>query len=113
MATIRQNKISRLIQKELADIFQKDMRNAFGPGLFSVTHVFISPDFSLAKIYLSLYGMKEKQKTLKAIKSQAKEIRHRLGARVRHQLRIIPVLAFFIDESADYAEKIDELLKKI
>ena len=113
MATLRQNKVSRLIQKELAEIFQKEMRNTFGSGLISVTHVFMSPDLSFAKTYLSIYGVKEKVKMLESIRSEKKEIRRALGSRVGKQLRIVPEIAFFIDESADYAEHIDKLLKNI
>jgi len=113
MATLRQNKVSNLIQIELADIFQKEMRNAFGSGLITVTHIFISPDLSFAKTYLSIFGVKEKEKTLELVRKQVKEIRNFLGKRVRKQLRIVPEIAFFVDESADYAEKIDELFTKI
>lgn len=113
MPTLRQNKVSSLIQKELAEIFQKEMRNAFGSGLITVTHVFVSPDLSFAKTYLSIFGIKEKEKTLESVRKQVKEIRNFLGKRIRQQLRIVPEIAFFIDESADYAEKIDQLFTKI
>src|SRR3972149_6270774 len=113
MATLRQNKVSSLIQMEVADIFQKEMKNAFGSGLITVTHVFMSPDLSFAKTYLSIFGAKDKEKTLETIRKQVKEIRNFLGKRVRQQLRIVPEIAFFIDESADYAEKIDKLFIKI
>ncbi len=112
VATLRQNKVSRLIQMEVADIFQKEMKNAFGSGLITVTHVFMSPDLSFAKTYLSIFGAKDKEKTLEAVRKQVKEIRNFLGKRVRQQLRMVPEIAFFIDESADYAEHIEELLKK-
>ncbi|MBI3501669.1 MAG: 30S ribosome-binding factor RbfA [Bacteroidetes bacterium] len=113
MATLRQNKVSSLIQKEIADIFQKEMKNAFGSGLITVTHVFMSPDLSFAKTYLSIFGVKEKEKILEAVRKQSREIRKLLGARIKKQVRIIPEIAFFIDESADYAEKMDEIFKKI
>ena len=113
MESLRQNKVSRLLQKESADIFQKEMRNVFGSGLITVTHVFVSSDLSFAKIYLSLYAVKEKEKMLKAIKNNTGEIRRLLGNRIGKQVRIIPELAFFIDESADYAEKIEGLLKNV
>ena len=113
MATLRQNKVARVIQKEVAEIFQKEMRNAFGSGLISVTHVFMSADLSFAKTYLSIYGVKNKEKTLEVVRKQSKEIRRFLGMRVGKQLRIVPEIAFFIDESADYAEHIDELLKNV
>ena len=113
MATLRQNKVARVIQKDVAEIFQKEMRNAFGSGLISVTHVFMSADLSFAKTYLSIYGETDKEKTLGIIRKQSKEIRRFLGIRVGKQLRIVPEIAFFIDESADYAEHIEELLKNV
>lgn len=98
---------------ELADIFQKEMKNAFGSGLITITHVFVSPDLSFAKTYLSIFGAKDKEKTLEAVRKQVKEIRGILGKRIAKQLRIVPEIAFFLDDSADYAQKIDELFVKI
>lgn len=113
MTTLRQNKVSEMIRQELADIFQKEMRNAFGPGLITVTHVFVSPDLSFAKTYLSIFGAPNKEATLENIRSQAREIRHQLGLRTRKHLRIVPEVAFFPDDSAEYADKIDQLFIKI
>lgn len=113
MATTRQNKVSSLIQEEIAAIFQKEMRNAFGSGLITVTHVFMSPDLSFAKTYLSIYGAKDKNTTLQLIKEQVREIRKLLGMRVGKQLRIVPEVAFFLDESADYVEHIETLFQNI
>ena len=100
MATLRQNKVSSLIQKEIADIFQKEMKGAFGSGLITVTHVFMSPDLSFAKTYLSIFGAQNKEETLENVRKQVKEIRRHLGIRVKQQLRIVPEIAFFSDESA-------------
>ena len=113
MSTLRQNKVASLIQMELADIFQKEMKNLFGSGLITVTHVFMSPDLSFAKIYLSIFGSPDKQKTLEAIRKQAREIRGLLGKRIGREFRIVPEIAFFPDDSADYVEKIDQLFQKI
>ena len=113
MPTLRQNKVASLVQKEIAEIFQKEMKNAFGSGLITVTHVFMSPDLSFAKTYLSIFGAKKKEETLETVRKHVKEIRGFLGTRVKKQLRIVPEVAFFIDESADYAEKMDKLFKKI
>lgn len=113
MPTLRQNKVSRLIQKELAEIFQKEMRNAFGSGIITVTHVFMSPDMGFAKTYLSLFGVPDKEKTLDSIRKQIKEIRRALGIRVGRQLRIVPEIAFFVDESADYADKMEKVFSTI
>ena len=112
METTRQNKISRLLQKELSDIFQKESRNLASGALITVTVVRISPDMSVAKIYLSFFPVKDAQKFLDNIKEHVKEIRGMLGIRVKQQLRIVPELVFYIDDSLDYADKIDRLLKK-
>ena len=113
MSSIRQSKVARIIQKDVADIFQKEMKNAFGSGLISVTHVFMSPDLSFAKIYLSLFGVPDKEKMLKSIRFESKEIRRMLGTRIKQQLRIVPEIAFFLDESADYADKMEKVFSTI
>ncbi len=111
METTRQNKISRLIQKELSEIFLLQTKSMNGV-LVSVSAVRISPDMSIARVYLSVFPSERSQEIVKNINDNMKSIRHELGTRVRHQLRIIPELKFFVDDSLDYAERIDELLKK-
>ena len=114
METTRQNKISRLIQKELSEIFllqTKSMNGVLGT-LVSVSAVRISPDMSIARVYLSVFPSEKAEEMVKNINNNMKSIRYELGTRVRHQLRIIPELKFFVDDSLDYAERIDELLKK-
>jgi ribosome-binding factor A len=108
----RQNKVSRLIQKELGEIFRKESRNLFAGAFITVTGVRVSPDLSTAKVYLSFLAVKDKDALLKSIKDQAKDIRHRLTIVVGKQLRITPELIFYIDDSLDYVEKIEKLLKK-
>jgi ribosome-binding factor A len=110
METTRQQKISRLIQKELSDIFQKQTRSMHGV-LVSVSAVRISPDLSVCRGYLSIFPSERGQEILDNINRNARELRYELGTRVRHQLRIIPELKFFIDDSLDYIEHIDQLLK--
>ena len=111
METTRQNKISRLIQKELSEIFLLQTKSMNGV-LVSVSAVRISPDMSSARVYLSVFPSERSQEIVKNINDNMKSIRYELGTRVRHQLRIIPELKFFVDDSLDYAERIDELLKK-
>ena len=111
METTRQNKISRLIQKELSEIFLLQTKSMNGV-LVSVSAVRISPDMSIARVYLSVFPSERSQEIAKNINDNMKSIRYELGTRVRHQLRIIPELKFFVDDSLDYAERIDELLKK-
>ena len=111
METTRQNKLSRLIQKELSEIFMLQTKSMNGV-LVSVSAVRISPDMSIARVYLSVFPSERSQEIVKNINDNMKSIRYELGTRVRHQLRIIPELKFFVDDSLDYAERIDELLKK-
>ena len=110
METTRQNKIARLLQKELSDIFLLQAKSM--PGiLISVSAVRISPDLSVARAYLSIFPSEKAEEMIKNINENMKSIRYELGTRVRHQLRIIPELKFFVYDSLDYLEKIDELLK--
>jgi ribosome-binding factor A len=110
MESTRLNKIGRLIQKELGDIFQKQTQGMPGT-LVSVSVVRVSPDLSIAKVYLSIFPSEKAPDLLDAIRANTKSIRYDLGQRVRLQLRKIPDLSFFIDDSLDYIEKIDSLLK--
>ena len=110
METTRQNKIARLLQKELSEIFL--LQTKAMPGvLVSVSDVRISPDMSIARVYLSVFPSDKSEEMVKNINNNMKSIRFELGTRVRHQLRIIPELKFFVDDSLDYIEKIDALLK--
>jgi ribosome-binding factor A len=112
METTRQNKISRLIQKELADIFQKESRTLFQGKLITVTVVRVTSDLSLARVYLSIFPSENADQMLKEIKQHTAKVRGLLGLRVGKQLRIIPALEFFKDDSLDYADNIDRLLKQ-
>ena len=111
MQETRQNRISRLLQKELASIFQTQTRMMHGV-LVSVTRVKVSPDLSICTAYLSIFPSEKGDELLKNINANEKTIRYELGQRVHNQLRIIPELRFFIDDSLNYLERIDELLKK-
>lgn len=109
METTRQNKISRLIQKELSDIFQRQTAALRGV-LVSVSICRISPDMSICRAYLSIFPNDKVQEIIKNVNANARQIRFELGRRVGKQLRIIPELKFFVDDSLDYAQHIDELL---
>jgi len=108
----RQNKISRLIQKELAGLFIKELKSEFQGLLISVTIVRITSDLSLARCYLSIYPPEKAEENLLHIKRMTKIIRGMIGNKVAKQLRIIPELEFFVDDSLNYLEKIDRLLEK-
>ena len=112
METTRQQKIARLLQKDLGEIFQAMGRDNFPGNMITVTKVHISPDLFLAKVYLSLFGKNEKHDLLEHIQAHKKEIRLKLGNRIHNQVRSIPELDFIIDDSLDDIEKIDKRLKK-
>lgn len=109
METTRQAKISRLIQKELGEIFRGQTAKLHGV-LVSVSSVKVSPDLSIAKAYLSIFPPEKGNEILQNIKDSAKTIRYELAAKTRFQLRRCPELAFYLDDSIDYLERIDSLL---
>ena len=111
MQETRQNRIARLLQKELSLIFQSQTRMMHGV-MVSVTKCRVSPDLSICTAYLSIFPSDKGDEIMKNINASEKTIRYELGTRVRNQLRIIPELRFFIDDSLDYIEHIDSLLKK-
>ena len=108
----RQNKVARLIQKDLSEMLQQYARNWIPGILISVSSVRLSPDMGLAKAYLSVFPSNRADEILEKVDKVKKEIRFQLGQRVKNQLRRVPELAFSIDDSLDYIEKIDDLLKK-
>lgn len=111
METTRQEKIARLLMKELGEIFLLYARDYQGI-LISVSEVRITPDLSQARVFLSIFPSEKSSEMLTKIQSETKKVRFELGNRVRHQLRIIPELIFQIDETLNYMENIDQLLKK-
>ncbi len=111
MDSTRQNKIERLIQKELSDIFLHQTKSMRGV-IVSVSEVRISPDLSIAKAYLSVFPSEKGEEIVQNINKNMKSIRYDLGTRLRYQLRIIPEIKFFVDETLDMLDHIDELLKK-
>ena len=111
--TVRQQKFSKLIQKELSDIFLRDRRGILENAFITITDVQMSPDLSVAKVYLSMMLAKDKQAVMDRINLRKKEIRKALGDTIRKQVRIIPELAFFIDELEEKAIKMDALIDSL
>ena len=125
MDSKRQNKIARLIQQDLGEIFLKEMKPKIGNSLVTVTGVRVTSDLSIARVHISIYPVgdmpetaetpsgteADKQLVVNAILANAGDIRRRLGMREGKQLRIIPELQFFHDDSLDYIENIERLLK--
>lgn len=111
METTRQAKIARLLQKELSEIFRRQTAKTHGV-LVTVSQVRVSPDLSIARVYLSVFPGTHSQEVLAEINRSAKTIRYELAQIVRYQLRKTPELSFYLDDSLDYIENIDNLLKK-
>jgi len=111
MESVRQNKVARLLQKELAEIFRGESKSLFNGAFISVTQIRVSPDLSFAKVYLSIMIPKDVQKVLEQVKSQQYAIKKILFTKIKNQFKTMPELAFYIDDSLDYADRIDELLK--
>ena len=111
MQATRQEKINRLVQKELSEIFRLETAKTTGV-IISVSHVRVSPDLSVARVHLSIFPSEKATELLTNINANAASIRYDLAGRLRYQLRRTPELTFYIDDSLDYIEHIDELLKK-
>ena len=112
METNRQKKISKLIQQEIIDILQGQVRqNAIANLIISVSKVWTSTDLSISKIYISVFPSEKSDEIIEAISSNTPLIKHDLAQRVKNQLRKVPDLRFYVDDSLDYIEKIDDALK--
>ncbi|MBI9067176.1 MAG: 30S ribosome-binding factor RbfA [Salinivirgaceae bacterium] len=107
----RQNKIARLLQKELAEMLQVYAKDYMSGTLISVTSVRVSSDYSIARVYISVFPTGKAKDVLANLTKGNKEIRYQLGTRIKHQLRKVPQLAIFLDDSLDYLDNIDKLLK--
>ena len=111
MESTRQKKVSRQLLKDLSEILQLKGRDLIGTSLVSVTVVRISPDLSIARVYISVFGTEDKEALLAKMNQQSYAIRKNLGLRIRNQIRKVPELKFFLDDSVDYSQQIEDLLK--
>lgn len=111
METTRQQKIAKQIQKDIADIFAREGAEIVRGTLVTVTTVRVSPDFAYAKIYVSVFPFNRSDAILTALTDKNWFIRRELGRRIRNQLKVVPEIEFFIDDSLEYIENIDNLLK--
>ena len=110
--TTRQQKISKQIQRDIADIFQKECRELFKGLLLTVTAVRVSPDFSYSKIYVSVFPFDKAEEVLSILERENRFIRKTLGTKLRHQVKSIPEIEFFIDDSLEYIENIDKAINR-
>ena len=113
MESKRQQKVARQIQKDLGDIFQRDAQHLVNGAFVTVTGVRMTPDLGIARAYLSFLPDKKKDLLFEGIQENVRFIRQKLGERVRHQLRIVPELQFYLDDTAEYAAKMDALFANI
>ena len=111
MDSTRQKKIGKLLQQDISEMFQREARDVTMGSMISVTVVRVSPDLSVAKVYLSIFPTGKSAEIYKTITDSSSRLRYLLGTRVGKQLRIIPELHFYIDDSLDYLDNIDSLLK--
>ena len=111
--SIRQEKFGKMIQKELAEIFMQNRSAMFNNAFITVSGVNVSPDLGYAKVYLSFFNEKNKEELLRIIELQNVQIRRELTSRIRKQVRVIPELQFFIDDSLDYVFKMEKLFDEI
>ncbi|MDR1552826.1 MAG: 30S ribosome-binding factor RbfA [Prevotellaceae bacterium] len=108
----RQQKVARQLQKDLSEIFQQQGMRVYDGAMVSVTGVRISPDLSFAKVFVSIFPSSKTETVVRIILQNTKTIRMEMGKRVKNQLRMVPEIAFNVDDSLDYVEKIESLLKK-
>lgn len=111
--TKRQKQVGKLIQQEMSDIFQREGLSVINGGMVSISKVSVTPDLMEARIYLSFFQVKNDTAVYNDVKDRTGEWRNLLGQRVRTQLRRIPELQFFVDDTLDYVFKMEELFKKI
>ena len=112
MNSQRQKKVCSLLQKEMSIIFQKALRFSNSSNkLVSITKVKVSPDLSVAKVYISIYPSKKKDDWLTGLRENASQVKHALSQKLKNELRVIPNLSFYLDDSLDYIEKIESSLK--
>lgn len=109
----RQRQVAGVIQEELNDIFRRLALNMIDGGMVSISNVKVTPDLLEARIYLSLFQVKDPADTMKKIENRAWEIKRELAERVKHQLRRMPVLHFYLDDTLDHVFKMEELFKQI
>lgn len=110
--TTRQQKISRQIQRDIAEILQRDGAPIVKGSMVTVTTVRVSPDLGYAKIYFSIFPFSKSEEVMKSLEENNWFLRRELGKRIRNQLKVVPELQFFLDDSLEYIENIDSLLKE-
>ena len=113
MESKRQQKFAGVLQEELAQVFQREGAAFLPNTLVTITRVRVSPDLAVAKVYLSFFNTNNTTLSINTVNAHAGEIRYKLGSRIRHQVRVVPELTFFVDDTNEYVERMDNLFEKI
>jgi ribosome-binding factor A len=113
MESKRQQKFAGVIQQDLAEIFQREGMNFLPNTLVTITKVRVTPDLAIARVFLSFFNNNNTSLALNTVQAHASEIRYKLGARIKNQVRIVPQLEFFVDDTSAYVEKMDRLFEQI
>jgi len=113
MESKRQQKFAGVLQEELAQVFQREGAAFLPNTLVTITRVRVSPDLAVAKVYLSFFNTNNTTLSINTVNAHSSEIRYKLGSRIRHQVRVVPELTFFVDDTNEYVEKMDSLFEKI
>ncbi len=113
MESKRQQKFARVIQKDLGEIFQREGGTLLPGILITITRVRMTPDLALARVHISFFNSPDPASSLSSIRAQTREIRYKLGARIKDQVRAIPALEFFLDDTNEYAQRIDRIFDQI
>ncbi|MCX6167349.1 MAG: 30S ribosome-binding factor RbfA [Sphingobacteriales bacterium] len=113
MESKRQQKFAGVIQQDLAEIFQREGMNFLPNTLVTITKVRVTPDLAIARVFLSFFNSTDAAASLSSVKAHASEIRYKLGAKIKNQVRVVPQLEFFVDDTNDYVEKMDQLFDQI
>ena len=113
MESKRQQKFAGVIQQDLAEIFQREGMNFLPNTMVTITKVRVTPDLAIARVFLSYFNSVDATASLSTVKAHASEIRYKLGAKIKNQVRVVPQLEFFVDDTNDYVEKMDQLFDQI
>ena len=113
MESKRQQKFAGVIQQDLAEIFQREGMNFLPNTLVTITKVRVTPDLAIARVFLSFFTSADAAASLSTVKAHASEIRYKLGVKIKNQVRVVPQLEFFVDDTNDYVEKMDQLFDQI
>ena len=113
MESKRQQKFARVIQKELGELFQREGTNILPGVLMTITTVRVTSDLSLVRVYISFFNAPDNQIALNSVRAQTKEIRFKLGTRIKDQVRAIPAIEFYLDDTNEYSERIDKIFEQL